>query len=113
MQTNAENVIESIRQLPPPEQEMVWHWLDEKRKPREWRENWNGRIEKFHLAMRWIDEHRREYLGQWVCLDGDELIAHGSDARQVYTQAKEKGVRIPFIEQVREPETSPYWGGWD
>ena len=32
----------------------------------------------------WIEAHRDEYLGQWVALDGDRLIAHGSDAKKVY-----------------------------
>ena len=76
-------------------------------------ENWNARTEMFQLAISWIDEHRDEYLGQWVCLDGNKLIANGPDAKQVYRRAKAKGIKIPFIEQVREDETSPYWGGWN
>lgn len=28
----------------------------------------------------WLNAHRDEYLGQWVALDGDRLIAHGTDA---------------------------------
>ena len=113
MQTDAEQVIESIQQLPAPEQEKVWHWLEEKRKPRKTQENWNKRIEKFHLAMRWIDEHRQAYLGKWVCLDGDKLISSGIDAKKVYAEAKSKGIKIPFIEQVCEEDTAPFWGGWD
>ncbi len=113
MTPNFEKVIESIQQLPPIEQEKVLHWLEEKRKPRPTGENWNERVEKFHSAMRWIDEHRAEFLGKWVCLDGDKLISYGEDAKKVYSEAKAKGIEIPFIEQVREEETAPFWGGWD
>lgn len=75
--------------------------------------DWQERNEKFQKALRWIDEYRAEYLGKWVCLDGETLIAHGADAKQVYAEAKSKGIKIPFIEQVREKEPSVYWGGWD
>lgn len=113
MTPNFEQVIESIQQLPTTEQEKVLHWLEEKRKPRPTDKTWNERIEKFHLAMRWIDEHRQEFLGKWVCLDGDKLISYGEDAKQVYVEAKSKDIKIPFIEQVREEEKTPFWGGWD
>ena len=113
MTPNAEQIIESIRQLPANEQDKVLHWLEENRKPRPAENNWDERTEKFHLAMRWIDEHRAEFLGKWVCLDGDRLISYGEDAGQVYAEAKAKGIKIPFIEQVREVETAPFWGGWD
>lgn len=110
---NFEQIIESIQKLPPIEQEKVLHWLEEKRKPRRIEGNWQERNEKFRRAMRWIDENRREYLGKWVCLEGENLISFGDDARQVYEEAKAKGIEIPFIEQVREEEISAYWGGWD
>ena len=113
MTPNFEKVIESIRQLPPVEQDKVLHWLEENRKPRPTGDDLRERNEKFRLAMRWIDENRTEFLGKWVCLDGDELVSYGDDAKQVYREAKAKGVEIPFIEQVREEEKAPYWGGWD
>lgn len=30
--------------------------------------------ERFRKAMKWIDDHRAEYLGQWVALVGDRLV---------------------------------------
>ena len=33
------------------------------------------RTERFRKAMKWIDDHRAEYLGQWVALVGDRLIS--------------------------------------
>ncbi len=59
----------------------------------------------------WIEAHRDEYLGQWVALDGDRLVAHGKDAREVYLAAREKGVKAPFLEQMM-PSIEPYMGGW-
>lgn len=113
MTPNFEKVIESIRQLPANEQDKVLHWLEEERKPRPAGKDWDERTKNFHLAMHWIDEHRAEFFGKWVCLDGDKLISYGDDAKQVYQEAKAKGIKIPFIEQVRTEENTPYWGGWD
>lgn len=59
----------------------------------------------------WIKIHRDEYLGQWVALDGDHLIAHGADARTVYDAARAQGVEIPYIDRV-EPKVDAFIGGW-
>ena len=58
----------------------------------------------------WIQAHRKEYLGQWVALDGDRLVAHGADARSVYLAAREAGISPPHIERV-EREEEPFAGG--
>jgi hypothetical protein len=113
MTPDFEQIIKSIQQLPAVEQDKILQWLEEKRKPRSAGEDWQKGNEKFHLAMRWIDQNRQKFLGKWVCLDGETLISYGDDAKKVYEEAKAKGVKIPFIEQVREEETVPFWGGWD
>jgi hypothetical protein len=59
----------------------------------------------------WINAHRDEYLGQWVALDGDHLIAQGADARTVYQAARAQGVEIPYIDRV-EPQVEAFMGGW-
>ena len=59
----------------------------------------------------WIEAHRDEYLGQWVALDGDRLLAYGSGAREVYLAARAAGVKAPFVEQIM-PSLEPYMGGW-
>lgn len=59
----------------------------------------------------WIKAHRDEYLGQWVVVEGDTLIAHGTNAREVYLAARAAGVGVPYIEEVM-PDLEPYMGGW-
>ncbi len=108
MTPNFEQVVETIQKLSAAEQERVLRWLEEKNRPRRMENNWDERSEKFHLAMRWIDENRETYFGKWVCLDGDKLISSGVDAKKVFAEAKAKGIKIPFIEQIREEETSPF-----
>lgn len=60
---------------------------------------------------RWLDEHRADYAGQWVALDGDRLIAHGPDGREVYRQVDEAGVKYPFVVHL-PPADAPPFGGW-
>jgi hypothetical protein len=113
MTQNLQQVIESIQQLPINEQEQLLHWLEENRKPRPIEIDWQEKNKQFQKALEWIDQNRLKFLGKWVCLDGNKLIASGDDAKQVYAEAKAKGIKIPFIEQVRENEHSVFWGGLD
>lgn len=113
MQTNYEKALEIVSSLPPSDLQKLGEWIQTKQN----REN-NGdskseqvkeEVRKFNLALKWIDEHKKEYLGQWVCLDGDDLISYGSDAVEVDKEARAKGIKAPFVvEIIEEPE---YYGG--
>ncbi|MDX6528026.1 MAG: hypothetical protein QOH41_316 [Blastocatellia bacterium] len=59
----------------------------------------------------WINAHRDEYVGQWVALDGDHLVAHGTDAKKVYEEAREQGIAAPYLVHVT-PRVEAYVGGW-
>lgn len=60
--------------------------------------------------FQWLKENWREYLGQWVCLEGDQLISSSSNGHQVHAAAKAAGIEIPFIVRVEDPTLS-YAGG--
>ena len=55
-------------------------------------------------AMDWIAEHRREYAGQWVALDGKRLIAASPNHEEVFAAADADGVDAPFITCVEAPK---------
>ena len=59
----------------------------------------------------WINAHREEYLGQWVALDGDRLVAHGTDAKKVYDEARVRRIAAPYLERV-SPKQEAFMGGW-
>ena len=59
----------------------------------------------------WLAEHREEYAGQWVALEGDRLIAAGFNASEVYESARNSGVELPLVVQVEHPDALPF-GGW-
>src|SRR5262249_1899715 len=52
---------------------------------------------------RWLAEHQREYIGQWVALEGERLIAHGEDAAEVFAEADASGIERPMVIYVEDP----------
>jgi len=114
--TTLEKMIAAARTLPPEDRNRLRVWLEaqerQEAEPHNHQEAVRQDSEKFQHAMEWIQAHRDEYLGQWVVLEGDRLISHGSDARQVYEEARAAGIEAPFLERVTAEEKQPYWAGW-
>jgi hypothetical protein len=54
---------------------------------------------------------RRNYLDQWVVLDGEEIVAFGRDPLEVVAQAKRKGVLIPYVFRVARTAEGISWIG--
>ncbi len=74
----------------------------------------DGQVEFDRYRLReyeWLRRHREEYAGQYVALAGDRLVAHGPDGRTVLRQAREAGVKVPFMVRIEAPDELP-WGGW-
>lgn len=107
-----DQIIKSIEQLPAREQERVRRWLEAKGASNGEGDSTNANTNRSAKSLRWLNENREKYSGQWVALDGDRLIASGSTAKEVYSKAKAEGVEIPFVELVTEGESGPFTGGW-
>jgi hypothetical protein len=54
--------------------------------------------------MKWIEEHKREYAGQWVALDGDRLIAASPIRAEISVAVKADGAKIPLIHRIASPD---------
>jgi hypothetical protein len=101
---DVERILEEARKLPPHEQRELRDALA--------REPGPAPAYNTHERERaWIEQNRDEYLGQWVALDGDRLLAHGPDARAVYQSARAAGVRAPYVMRVEPCDELPF-GGW-
>ncbi len=50
-------------------------------------EPYNPRTQEFE----WYENHKYEYIGQWVALEGDQLIAHSTNAKEVFAEVRRKG----------------------
>jgi hypothetical protein len=62
--------------------------------------------------MRWSENPPSDYHGQWVALEGGNVVAAGSQAKVVYNSARETGISSPFVIFVPREEQEPFTGGW-
>ncbi|HKV38708.1 MAG TPA: DUF5678 domain-containing protein [Blastocatellia bacterium] len=105
--SDLERIIREVRQLPAEEKRRVREALD-RDDPGSVRQT--GRTVDLTSELRWIDEHRSEYAGQWVAVRGNRLLSHGPDPIEVYQAARGAGDDRPFVtrvESAREP-----FAGW-
>jgi uncharacterized protein DUF5678 len=102
-----EQILEEARKLPIEEQRRLRAALHESEP--------NGKAQtayRTHERERaWIKTHRDEYLGQWVAVEDDRLVAHGKNPREVYLAARAAGIEVPYLVRV-ERRKEPFTGGW-
>lgn len=63
--------------------------------------------------QRWLCEHAKDYDGQWVALNGDCLLSHGTDGRVILSEARRAGVAVPFVVRVESQMSCPSADGED
>ena len=111
MTPTAEQLIETVRALPGSEKKKFFEMIEaEKTREIDKAKNFRDRNEKFRPALQWIAEHKEEYDGLFVLLDGDQLIAHGKDPKPLYSKARAEGIEIPFVKIIKAKELP--FGGW-
>lgn len=57
----------------------------------------------------WLKENQAAYLGKWVALDWDKLLASGATAKEVFA-AVEGYEPTPLVVKVRKSDMP--FGGW-
>jgi Family of unknown function (DUF5678) len=104
--------LEVIRALSLEDQERLRQWLTaQKGKHASPLEGTQAPSDWYAREMRWLSEHQVAYAGQWVALDAERLLSHGTDARQVYAEAHAAGVAVPFVAYIEMPDEYQ-WGRW-
>jgi hypothetical protein len=58
----------------------------------------------------WIEQHKHEYPGQWVALDGNRLIAASPNRMEISAAVKADGAKLPLIVRLPSPDDPPYIG---
>ena len=111
MQINFEQAKELIAALPPEDFARFDKWFAAQKQQTEQVQaaKLKHDLEKYRRAKEWLRANEAEYMNQWVCLEGDKLIAHSEDGRLVFDQARAVGIKAPFVHHI-VPETD--WGGW-
>jgi len=118
MEVTLEAVLEQVRQLPLNEQKLLRELLPlENGAAKVARPKLMGRVrkgtpEKDRAKERlWLAAHRHEYAGEWIALDGDHLVAHSLQAREVFAAVAAAGIADPLYVHV-EPADTPPFAGW-
>ncbi len=68
----------------------------------------NARTKEFN----WLAQNKHKYLGQYVALNGDELLCYGTNGREVIKKARSLGVKNPLIVHIEEDEDLPFGLQW-
>lgn len=105
---DVERIIEEVRRLAPDDKRRLREALDREEQTKVQR---SDRTVDLARELRWIDEHRAEYVGQWVAVRGDKLLSSGTDGKEVYRAARAAGDERPFVTRVESPGELPF-AGW-
>lgn len=74
-------------------------------------EQYTNYVRGRQVEMRWLEKHRGkladQYAGQWVVLQGREVVSYGRDAAAALSEARVKGIRIPFLVRIPSKGEGP------
>ncbi len=63
--------------------------------------------------IEWLSSNARnlrKYEGKWIALEGDKIVASGSDEVAVEMRARMKGIKVPFLIRVPSKEDMLFIG---
>ena len=110
-----QDVLKAARMLPPDDQrklrECLEHGTSEPQNTDRSVQDSRFPSKTYGPEYMWLREHAREYTGNWVALDGDRLVSHGTDVRRVHAAAQADGVEFPYLVQIEPTDSLPF-GGW-
>ena len=106
-----EQIINEARALSPGERRKLRQALDGELEQPTPTQSSTPSYRTYERENAWLDAHRDEYLGQWVVVEGDGLVAHGTNPQEVYLAARDSGVEVPYLVRVENRE-EPFTGGW-
>ena len=104
-----QGVLRPLEPLALAEHQRVRLTLEERTAPLSWEsaEPLHERREE----LEWLARESGPYSGEWVALDGGQLVAHGLRLAAVSAAARAAGVEEPFFASVPDDRDLPF-AGW-
>jgi len=62
--------------------------------------------------MAWAANPDAQFFGKWVVLEGSQVVASGSNPKELYEDVRARGFSSPFLIFVSPDEHEPFAGGW-
>lgn len=115
-EVTAETILTLIEQLPSTERTRLTQLLNEQKpEPTKTKPPLDKRVPCKPMPDRtserqWVKDHKHEYAGQWVALDGDRLIAASPIQQEVWDAVSADSETPPLVLRVPSPDDLPYIG---
>lgn len=114
-QATAELILVEIAALPPEEREKLRALLNRRPLSTQDEAQPSVFIPPFDASdpgpsLRWIEERRAEFAGQYVALDGDRLVAHGADPHEIIAAVRASGLSGLFFTLIPPADAPPFAG---
>ncbi len=114
-QATAEMILAEIAALPAEEREKLQTLLDRQSSAVNGQAAANDFIQPFDKtdpapSLRWLAEHRAEFAGQYVALDGERLLAHGTEPQPVIEAVRASGLNGLFFTYLQPLDEPPFAG---
>ncbi|NOT60113.1 MAG: hypothetical protein HOP19_07795 [Acidobacteria bacterium] len=112
----AENILILIEQLPPLERERLDQILiHQPTAPAKVKAPLDKRVPYIPVPDRtkewdWIEQHKYDYAGKWVALEGDTLVAASDNRLELSALIKAAGAKQPLIHRMSSPDDLLYIG---
>ena len=114
-QATAELILAEIAALPNEEREKLKTLLNRTATGEPKQGTPNSFIQPFDsgdatMSLNWIAENREEFAGQYVALDGDRLVAYGSNPKEIIAAVRASGLNGLFFTLVQPADAPPFAG---
>lgn len=112
-QVTYEHVLSQVQALPPDDQAKLRAYLaaqaeEDKAVEAARRLAHAASLRDLSAEQQWLEAHRQEYAGQWVALQGDQLISHGQHAKDVHAAAQAAGHADALLLLVQPLDERPF-----
>jgi hypothetical protein len=117
-QATAELILAEIAALPSEEREKLWAMLNRRSASTQGAPDEAASgifVPPFDArdpapSLRWIEEHRVEFAGQYVALDDDRLVVHGDDPHEVIAAVRASSLNWLFFTLIPTTDAPPLVG---
>lgn len=65
------------------------------------------------IEKAWVESHIKKltaFAGEWLVIEGEELVAHNVDFVEAVREARARGVQVPYVTRLPLEKVSPFIG---